>query len=409
MIRKTMMTMGLAALMTTSAPTALHARGQEQMSEQAVQALLDRAPAATYAPNAQAIPFELFRGTRIFLEGTINGQPARMMLDSGASSTVINMSFARRIGLEQTQAVPIRGVGGFQPGAIASGVTVQAGSFRAADATVLMLDLDVIAGHIGRPIDVILGMEAFRSGIVDIDFPGRRINFRPAEGFTPPAGAVALPVDMADRRHTIPVSVNGGPPMRADIDLGNGSALMLARSAWEGSAIANLRYAEASAGGVGGMVPTRMTTIPTVSVAGHTFQSVPATLNMRAEALPDSGANIGIDLLQRFRLLFDYGRHTLYMVADPAALAQPIAKNRLGMRLELRGDRLRVGEVIGGSPAAEAGFRVGDEVVAVNGTRVDARYYFRDDVQFTRLPAGTRVEFARADGTSVPVTLRDYF
>ena len=65
--------------------------------------------------------------------------------------------------------------------------------------------------------------------------------------------------------------------------------------------------------------------------------------------------------------------------------------------------------MIGGSPAAEAGFRVGDEVVAVNGTRVDARYYFRDDVQFTRLPAGTRVEFARADGTSVPVTLRDYF
>ncbi|WP_166037828.1 aspartyl protease family protein [Sphingosinicella sp. YJ22] len=409
MIRKTILTMGLAALMTTSAPAALHAQGQAPMSEQAVQALLDRAPAATYAANAQAIPFELFRGTRIFLEGTINGQPARMMLDSGASSTVINMSFARRIGLEQTQAVPIRGVGGFQPGAIASGVTVQAGSFSAADSNVLMLDLDVIAGHIGRPIDVILGMEAFRSGIVDIDFPGRRINFRPAEGFTPPAGAVALPVDMADRRHTIPVSVNGGPPMRADIDLGNGSALMLARSAWEGSAIANLRYAEASAGGVGGMVPTRMTTIPTVSVAGHTFQAVPATLNMRAEALPDSGANIGIDLLQRFRLLFDYGRHTLYMVADPAALAQPIAKNRLGMRLDLRGDRLRVGEVIGGSPAAEAGFRVGDEVVAVNGTPVDARYYFRDDVQFTRLPAGTRVEFARADGTSVPVTLRDYF
>jgi hypothetical protein len=332
-----------------------------------------------------------------------------MMLDSGASSTVINMSFARRIGLGEGQAVPIRGVGGSQAGAIVSGVTVQAGGLTVADATVLMLDLDVIAGHIGRPIDVVLGMETFRSGIVDIDFPGRRIAFRPADHFTPPSGAVALPVDMADRRHTIPVSVNGGPPMRADIDLGNGSALMLARSAWEGSTIGNLRYAEASAGGVGGMVPTRLTTIPSVTVAGHTFQRVPTTLNMRAEALPESGANIGIDLLQRFRLMFDYGRHTLYMLADPSALAQPIAKNRLGMRLELRGDRLRVGEVIGGSPAAEAGFRVGDEIVSVNGTGVDDRYYFRDDVQFSRLPAGTRVEFARADGTRVPVVLRDYF
>ena len=332
-----------------------------------------------------------------------------MMLDSGASSTVINMSFARRIGLGEGRAVPIRGVGGNQPGAIASGVTVQAGSLTVADATVLMLDLDGIAGHIGRPIDVVLGMEAFRSGIVDIDFPGRRINFRPADAYTPPAGAVAVPVDMADRRHTIPISVNGGPPMRADIDLGNGSALMLARSAWEGSAIANLRHAEASAGGVGGMVPTRLATIPTVSVAGHTFEAVPATLNMRAEALPESGANIGIDLLQRFRLLFDYGRHTLYMLADPSALAQPIAKNRLGVRLELRSDRLRVGEVVAGSPAAEAGLRVGDEVIAVNGTRVDSRYYFRDDVQFSRMPVGTRVELTRADGTTVPVTLRDFY
>lgn len=407
MIRRTMLSMGLTALLATAAPTALQA--QAQMSDQAVQALLDRRPAATYAADAQPIPFELFRGTRIFLEGTINGQPARMMLDSGASSTVINMSFARRIGLGEGQAVPVRGVGGSQPGAIASGVTVQAGSLTVADATVLMLDLDVIAGHIGRPIDVVLGMETFNSGVVDIDFPGRRINFRPADGFTPPPGAVAVPVDMADRRHTIPISVNGGPPVRADIDLGNGSALMLARSAWEGSAIASLRHAEASAGGVGGMVPTRLTTIPSVSVAGHTFQAVPATLNMRAEALPESGANIGIDLLQRFRLLFDYGRHTLYMLADPSALAQPIAKNRLGMRLELRGDRLRVGEVIGGSPAAEAGFRVGDEIVSVNGTGVDARYYFRDDVQFSRLPAGTQVELTRADGTTIPVTLRDYF
>lgn len=407
MIGKSIVKAGLVALLITAAPGALQA--QAPLSEQQVQALLDRAPAATYAANAQPIPFELFRGTRIFLEGRINGQPARMMLDSGASSTVINRSFARRIGLGQAQAVPIQGVGGSQQGGIASGVTVQAGSLTVADATVLMLDLDVIAGHIGRPIDVVLGMEAFRSGIVDIDFPGRRIDFRPADDFTPPAGAVAVPVDMADRRHTIPISVNGGPPMRADIDLGNGSALVLARSAWEGSAIGNLRYAEASAGGVGGMVPTRMTTIPTVTVAGHTFQSVPATLNMRAEALPESGANIGIDLLQRFRLIFDYGRHRLHMAADPSSLSQPIAKNRMGMRLELRGDRLRVGEVIAGSPAAEAGFRVGDEVVAVNGTAVDARYHFRDDVQFSRLPEGTRVELTRADGTSVPVTLRDYF
>ncbi|HEY0324415.1 MAG TPA: hypothetical protein VGC46_00375, partial [Allosphingosinicella sp.] len=90
MMRRTMMSMGLLALLTTAAPAALQAQAQDQapLSDQEVQALLDRRPVATYAADPQAIPFELFRGTRIFLEGTINGQPARMMLDSGASSTV---------------------------------------------------------------------------------------------------------------------------------------------------------------------------------------------------------------------------------------------------------------------------------------------------------------------------------
>ena len=151
------------------------------------------------------------------------------------------------------------------------------------------------------------------------------------------------------------------------------------------------------------------TPAPSVSVGGHTFRAVPAALNEGAGDLPVTGANIGIDLLQRFRLTFHYGRSTLFLVPDPVSAARPFQKNRHGLRLELAGDRLRVGEVIPGSPGAAAGLRVGDEITAVNGIRVDPRFYERPDSRFGAMPAGTRIVLARADGRDFPITLRDFY
>jgi hypothetical protein len=362
-----------------------------------------------FSTRADAMPFELFRGTRIFLQGRINGHPAVMMLDSGASSTHLSARFAEGIGLPRGRAVKTRGTGGEVESREVPGVTVEVGPLSFGGPMVV-LDLSQVERAIGRPIDAILGMEAFRAGIVDIDFPGRTIRFAPAAGFVPPAGAVAVPILEAEGRRTISISVNGGPPIQADLDLGNGSSLMLSRHYWQGQAdIAALPFVQTSAGGVGGRVPKRMVTLPQVSVAGHAFRAVPTLLNEGANDLPVTGGNIGIDLLQRFRLLFHYGRMTLYVVPNPAAIASPLPKNRTGLRLELHGQRLRVAEVMPGSPAAEAGWRVGDEIVSVNGRSVDERFWFREDARFAVLPAGTHIELVRADGTALPVTLRDFY
>lgn len=367
-------------------------------------------PAIAFAAQADAVPFELFRGTRIFLRGTINGHPASMLLDSGASSTVLGAAFAERIGVGEGRPTVSRGIGGEVAGRLVSNVSIEVGPLGISRATVVVIDLSQIERGIGRPIDAILGMEAFRAGLVDIDFPARTIRFAPAAGFSSPAGAVAVPIRQEGHRRTIPIAVGGGPPIQADLDLGHGGSLLLSREVWNrDSAIAALPSAPTTVGGVGGRVPKRWVTLPSVALGGHVFRSVPTLLNEGANDLPVTGANVGIDLLQRFRLIFDYGRSRLHMVPDAAALAEPLPKNRTGFRLELAGDRLRVVEVIPGGPAAEAGWRVGDEIASVNGTPVDSRFWFRDDARFSMLPAGTRVALLRADGTALPLTLRDFY
>lgn len=367
-------------------------------------------PAIAFAASAEAVPFELFRGNRIFLNGTINGHPASMMLDSGASSMVLSEAYAARIGAGEGHATVSRGIGGEVAARRVSNISVRVGPLGMSRASAVVLDLSQIERGVGRPIDVILGMEAFRAGIVDVDFPARTIRFAPASGFSPPAGAIAVPIRQEHGRRTIPIAVGGGPPIQADLDLGHGGSLLLSREVWQRDAgIAALPSVPTSAGGVGGRVPKRLVTLPSVSLGGHILRAVPTLLNEGANDLPVSGGNVGIDLLQRFRLLFDYGRSTLYLVPNPAAIAEPLPKNRMGLRLELAGERLRVAEVMPGSPAAEAGWRVGDEIASVNGTPIDARFWFRDDARFSILPAGTRVELIRADGTALPLTLRDFY
>jgi hypothetical protein len=365
---------------------------------------------ASFAAAPQPIHFELFRGNRIFFKGTVNGKPAEIMLDSGAASSVADSKFAASIGLTGGSPISVRGAGGDAQGRMASGVTIVAGPLTLAKANVLLLDMRDIQTAIGRPIDLILGRNAFTAGIVDIDFERREIRFAPSAGFVPPKGAVRLPMGSEHGIRLIPVSIGQGAPIQAAVDLGNGGTFMIAKSQWENdAAIPALRFARTQAGGVGGLTDHRMVTLPGLTVAGQRLENVPASLNLNGGDLPTSGANIGIGLLQRFRLAFDYGHDALYLTPIRAALARPMPKDRLGMRFELAGDRLRAAYVSPDSPAAAAGWRTGDMIVSVNGAPITARFFDTPYGTASRLPAGTKLDLVRADGTHLPVVLKDYF
>ena len=197
----------------------------------------------------------------------------------------------------------------------------------------------------------------------------------------------------------------GGVPMRGQLDLGNGSTLVLSKQAWAAEpALAALRHAAGQVGGVGGMKPSRVVTLPEVAIGSMRFSQVPATLNEDPGALPLTGANVGIAMLKPFVVTFDWAGGALYL---QGRRTEPFDRDRAGARFELAGDRLRVAYVSPDGPAAAAGLKAGDEIVAVDGRRVDAHYY--DHADWSRQRAGTLVLLDRADGSRVRVTLADYF
>ncbi len=78
------------------------------------------------------------------------------------------------------------------------------------------------------------------------------------------------------------------------------------------------------------------------------------------------------------------------------------------MGVERAGDALRVIYVAPASPAATDGLKIGDTIVAINGTRLDDAY-FRTRPHEGSKPPGTVLRLTLDDGSAVNLHLADYY
>jgi hypothetical protein len=364
-------------------------------------------PTITVAPNPQSVPFELFRGNRIIVPARINGHETRVMLDTGASMTTLNREYARSIGLPEGFKMMAKGAGGDTEAELVSGLTMEIGGYRTRNASVGVMDLWPIERSIGMPITAIFGRDFFNSAVISIDWAGKRLRISAPDSFRPSADATTVALAKIGPFNTIPVSIAGAPPIAALLDLGNGGALVLPRTYWGDRAeLTTLRSAAARVGGVGGMHPARAALVPQVRLAGANFAAVPALLSESGnDTDPTQMANVGVGLLKQFKVDLDLGRGRIFLA--PRADRPGFDRDRAGVRFDLVADRLKASFVSPDGPAAAAGLKEGDEIVAIDGRAVTPTYYQGAD--WTRGPAGKMVVLARADGSKLTVTLADFY
>jgi hypothetical protein len=364
-------------------------------------------PTITVSATQQSVPFELFRGNRIVVAARINGHETRVMLDTGASMSTLNRSYARSIGLPEGFKIQAKGAGGPVDAELVSGLTLELGGFHAQNASVGVMDLGPVERNLGMPISAIFGRDFFNSAVVSVDWANNRLSVQSHETFRPAADANALELTRRGPFNTIKVSIAGAPPIDALLDLGNGSPLVLPRSYWAGRPeLTGLRSAAAVVGGVGGVHSARAALVPEITLAGATFNAVPAILSESGnDEDPTQMANVGIGLLKQFKVDLDLGRDRIYLT--PRKDRPAFGRDRAGVRFDLAGDRLEASFVSQDGPAAAAGLKQGDEVTAVDGHPVTTKYY--ETADWTRAAAGRKVVLTRADGSKITVTLADYY
>lgn len=366
-------------------------------------------PTAIFASTRPAPqPFELYRDTRIFLNGVVNGRSTPMLLDSGASLTVLDRAFAARLGLTGGRPVRVDGAGGRERGEIHSGLTLRAGNLSFEGLTVAVMDLGLVGKALGRSVPVVLGRDVFMNSIVSIDFGRRTIRFAPREGHVPPAAATEIRLSRRGPLHLLPVRIAGLPPHDAIFDLGNNGAISLSLEYHRSQPFfSTLGSATAMGGGVGGLHEVRRVILPSVEIGGVRFDNVPAQLGALAGGPYAGLANAGIQLFRPFALTLDLAGDRMWLQRSAAPAL--FSRDRAGLFVTFEGDHYEVRHVSASGPAAGAGIKVGDRLVTIHGRKVDANFAERLESEWPFEPAGTKVELGLADGRVVVVTLADFY
>ncbi|HOP18575.1 MAG TPA: pepsin/retropepsin-like aspartic protease family protein [Parvularculaceae bacterium] len=256
-------------------------------------------------------PTLIVRGDRLFVAARINGvETSDALLDSGAEMSFLDKSFAEQVGLVTAGSETARGTGGEEEVTFAEGVTIEAAGLTLENQTVAVLDLsDISSRVVGYPVSIVVGREIFDAARLKIDIEASSIEViaRDAD----PVG-VMLPMETHKGLQTIPASVEGGEPVQADFDLGNGNDVLIGADYAErvGLSAPERIVGQKAGGGIGGEVMRDMIVLRELEIAGVTFHDVPAAID-RTDTAAD--LNVGVRILRKFVITTDFSQSAVWL------------------------------------------------------------------------------------------------
>ena len=348
------------------------------------------------------IPFELRNG-HVWVRGVIGGSDSLwIMVDTGASSSVMDVALARSLGFALGAGHTSHGAAGPQPGWSVENVTLQLPGLSLHRDRLEATELASISAAGARPTHLIIGYELFAACVVRFDYPAGMMDVWDAAAAPGERAGVALRMTLVQNHPYVDgvLAIPGGAPLRGRfvIDTGSSGSLILGPDVVDRENLrARLpRTLEIVARGVGGELHTRMARADSFSLGALRFDR-PLVALMEPGAgrisAPGTVGNIGGQLLGRCRVTFDYPRREVRF--EPAAgFDRPFEADMSGATLLPGASAWSVRLVNPGTPADEAGLRAGDAVTAVDGVTVQQL-----DPMVVR-------EWMKQEGRVIPIAIR---
>ena len=349
------------------------------------------------AVHTVKLPMRL-EDNRIMIPCYVNGRgPYTFILDTGGGGDVVlTTALVKMLGLRERNIVTTHG--GVGNAAVGIGETrvhaVAIGPLVFTNQSATVIDLDEIRDGIGfRRLDGVIGYSILRKLNMKLDFDRGSVTLS-REKLVAPGGAHGTPFTLQDEIPRVAVTIDGIAGS-AFVDTGDRSSLtLLNRFA------AKYRFAKRFAGpdgvvtgfGIGGPIYGKIVRVPSLEVFGEIIPRVVTRISRQTAggfAHSPEAANVGMGVLKRFNLIFDYTKQT---IASWPSRAFDVAESTdaSGMWLVPVALGARVYATEAGRPARASGLKVNDIIASVDGTSVrgvaigDVRKFF----------------FARADGSS---------
>jgi hypothetical protein len=374
-------------------------------------------PAADFSiagASSATVPFDLLNN-HIYVQVKLNGHgPFRFLCDTGGAN-VVSPDLARELGLKSEGALQGRGVGEKSEDVALTKVdSLALGNITLSSQVFAVFPLASLSSVEGVKVDGLVGYELFKRFTVKVDYQESRLTFTLPSAFSYTGGGIVVPFVFNNRIPQVEGEIDGIPG-RFDIDTGSRSSLDLMGPFVEAHGLM-LKYSpkfEAVTGwGVGGAARSAVARASLLKLGSVEVRDPVTELTLQKKGAFTSqyaAGNVGAGVLKRFNITFDYTHQQLIFERN-AKGAQRDAFDRAGWWVNLGDGCLEVLDVIPGGPAAAAGLKVGDRILAVDGKPVAElslpalRARLRSDAPGTKL--NLQVESGGA-AREVTLTLRD--
>jgi hypothetical protein len=384
---------------------------------------------ATFPAGTQLLNFENLEGLVLFparLSGVSRDTAGLLLLDTGAGFLALDQPLARALGVADETAAP-SGID-LAPRALPR---MELGSAQIDQVTPLLtIDAEIIRRVTDRAVLGLLGHRPLVGRAVIVDYREQQMALIPLAQDRPRSVSASrreLAAYFSPRARSIPFDLQGDGKILlrghvSDPEPGSSSAQLtwivdtgatrcvLFEDALEGA----VRHHGAWSAMEGLIAPTlfgdeaaRVARVPrwtvlapdgpieerdieTVLIGGPLHRALSMVVGEPVHGL------IGYSFLSRYRIGIDYVNETLWLDPLPEGWeGRPYRDSQIGLQIERVGRAMRVAGVVRGSPADEAGVRLGDELTLLDGVPAAALDIKRAILRMEGRP-----------GTSITMTLQ---
>jgi len=327
------------------------------------------------------LPFRVIRNMIVIQLNINNKGPFNFVLDTGVGIMIITKpSLVDSINIISKRTIKIPGLGDGADGEayITSPLNIDISGLTSYDVSAAILKKDQfnLSEYAGMPIHGLLGYEFFNNLAVKIDFSDSTLT-------------ICKPADLHIFRNgdKIPITIEDRKPyMRANITFQNGkkvsSKLVIDIGAGHPVSIENMiknnglpqKFIAANLGvGLNGPIDGFISRINEIEIGNFKIKDVlasfPNNINRQSASyiVPRDG-NLGLGLLKKFDVIFDYPDNALYLKKG-VLFNEPYEHDMSGLEYYAAGDKYQhviISRVEPGSAADAIGIEKGDELVTIN-------------------------------------------
>lgn len=353
----------------------------------------------------KAASFAFWHEDTILLPIKVRGRPYTGLLDTGVAGVVLDTATAKALGRRASGELTLSTATRSIEAPTLGPETIEVSGEKLNVWRLVLEDLTSIAAAMGHAVEIVLGEDLFLRFAVHLDFTRQLLNLAPAGFATGPGTRAPLERGPQGRRITW-LRLEGHEPVPAVFDLGSSMPLMISRRYARTIGLLDRRVSTAAVAQLSGIEISTTLSVRELGFAGQALSDVPAEI-FEAWRLEDVPVVLGLPALAQFRLAIDYASGAAFVADDPGAVRRPILRDLTGLGFAVLPDRLQIVHVAQGGPAQDA-WQVGEEIVAINGRRVD-RGYGQTLWRWRSGGLGPRVHLTLATGAARTLELVRYY